>query len=88
MNAAERKLQIECEAQLRKRGWRIYRLEIVGSRGFPDTFAIRRNKHDLYIEFKAGSPVSPQQQIIHAGLESEGKVVIIARSWADISKYA
>jgi Holliday junction resolvase len=83
MNAAERELQIDCETRLHKRGWRTYRLQMVGSRGWCDTIAVK-GKRTLFIEFKVDSPESPQQKIIRDGLLNAGAEAFVTKSWHEI----
>lgn len=89
MNARERKIQNESEDELRANGWRTYRTERVGRRGWPDTTAHKQGRV-LYIEFKDPDTgvLSPHQVELIEEFRQDGHHVIVATSWTDVAPYA
>jgi len=89
MNARERRIQIECEDELRANGWRIYRTQRVGRRGWPDTTA-HKQERVLYVEFKdpVSGELSPHQIDLIEEFRQDGHHVVVATSWLDIAPYA
>lgn len=88
MNARERQIQIECENELIADGWRTYRTQRVGRRGWPDTTAHKLG-HVLYIEFKDPDTgvLSPHQVETIEEFRRAGINIVVATSWADVAPF-
>jgi Holliday junction resolvase len=72
---AERKLELELIKALNQAGWFAHHFDIIGTDGWPDILALKRNTYAL-IECKAGTKLRKEQIAFHIYLKENFEISI------------